>query len=581
MRARTSCFGNYRFSNPYKSYHLANFAIEKGAKRGSLAAINRGLKIAEALNSDLRQELYYNAAEALATVGLANRDLTLFNRACELAGKIGDLSFRHAATEAIAEGVAKLEAAPGLTVINSFFDLVEADGERHLTSIAHSLSKIINNNRLFWAEQTLRRAERPNRSSTITTYLTLTVALLTKESPTAFMKAARIARDCRLQYDPKARAEWEKAAEIYCRETLAWPDETVRTLADYSNIDLIINHFFPLIKLDGKAIAAKLSAGYDPLLAIEAALCPKVKLPGASEINELKKNGPVDWPEAFRQNIKLNSGDLINNSPNDLVMIGTEKGGRLAPDQRTAIEQMTAFIHRQQKLRGLPSVESGWEQLTDLTNECQGYYFPRFGNQAFRFGEELARLFPGLKVLDVGCRVPPDETPFFEYYGRLGAKTVGIDIINDELLPPGTRVGDVRALPFERASFDFITVPKIFGFGNPADTILEVVAGLSELYRVLDNGLVHLADNCLSPGIVYAANLAGFRYYYHREHLTPGKDWTGLPAGSFLVKKESDPAHNPFQPAINLLAANELDFSGGEGTVPCRDLLILKDGEDL
>ncbi len=289
----------------------------------------------------------------------------------------------------------------------------------------------------------------------------------------------------------------------------------------------------------------------------------------------------MSWGKARQRNFVLNPGDDL------LVEQGrgrtgqeitfkqlrlTPEGGRLTANQKKAIWPFIEFINGHQRQRHAPAVEREWSSLLALKREETSLYSPRHPYLIYAFEPKFGRLFKDLRVLDIGCVVEPPNFPFYQYYRKLGAAAIGIDISIENNPEAGAFHGDVRRLDFSDRSFDFVTIPMIFGIHNPAPTVLEIVAGLSELYRVLDRGIIHIADPILLPGLVYIANMLGFRYFYNQKR-SEG-NWNGIPVGSLLIKRADQLSGNPFQGIIDkYLLANEIIFSqNGKDALPLRKL---------
>jgi SAM-dependent methyltransferase len=291
----------------------------------------------------------------------------------------------------------------------------------------------------------------------------------------------------------------------------------------------------------------------------------------------------TSWSEARQRNFVLNSGDRVavfdwvdrRGEPVKASQIcPTPEGGKLTPEQKADIRPFVDFILEQQLRRHLPEVEREWREITALKSDRDSLYTPRYAHLIFKFRKEFGELFAGRRVLDIGCRIETPEYAFYRYYRNLGAKSVGIDLSVEEDAKEGVFRGDARMLAFPDRNFDYVTLPMIYGLNNPAETVLEIVAGLSELYRVSDNGLVHIADPILLPGLVYIANMLGFRYFYNFRWYDSADDWNGIPVGSLLVKRDAPLSGNPFQAVITEhLQGREFSFSS-EGTdeLPFRRL---------
>lgn len=292
----------------------------------------------------------------------------------------------------------------------------------------------------------------------------------------------------------------------------------------------------------------------------------------------------TSWREAFRRNHVLNTGDKVQEFDSydtrgrqiraSRISL-TPAGGRLTPEQKADIQLFVEFIQRQQLERHSDEVKREWNGITSLRIARDFLYAPRHTHLVFKFRSEFEHLFPGRRVLDVGCAVEDGRSAFYRYYRGFGASTTGIDLSVED--NPSERVfkGDARMLPFSDKGFDFVTLPMIYGLNNPAETVLEIAAGLSELYRVMDNGLVHIADPILLPGLVYIANLLGFRCFYNFQWHDSADDWNGIPVGSLLMKKDAPLPENPFQAVvIEHLRNHEIAFStDGTDELPVRNLI--------
>ena len=234
----------------------------------------------------------------------------------------------------------------------------------------------------------------------------------------------------------------------------------------------------------------------------------------------------------------------------------------LTVGERGKIKGWVDFIKEQQAQRYLPATVHAWRGVTLYVSDHPKHYDYRDPDGVF--SQKYSEIFAGRRVLDIGCRVVNPEHALYRHYRNMGAKAIGIDLLLEKDDPTeGIYQGDARMLAFPEAAFDFIDVPWLFGFGNPSNTILEVVAGFSELYRVLDNGLVHIANGSVrlavgispSPALVYIANLLQFGFYC----LDKEKD--GIPKGYYLVKKDKPMKQNPFRDIFCQLEEYEVNLS--------------------
>jgi hypothetical protein len=196
-------------------------------------------------------------------------------------------------------------------------------------------------------------------------------------------------------------------------------------------------------------------------------------------------------------------------------------------------------------------VPEGWAELCELRSTGHYLYAPRWTFPIFYFGGRHANLFNQLSGLDIGARVSSSDDPVkagplkftddnpllresfrphWKHYEEFGATMRAIDMLADPV-EPKIEVGDARLLPFQTASFDFVTLPMLFGPGNPCSTSLEIVTGISELHRVLrPSGFAYMADGILHPSVCFAAQLVGFTVL-----ISKGTE-DGLPVGTILTK---------------------------------------------
>ncbi len=272
----------------------------------------------------------------------------------------------------------------------------------------------------------------------------------------------------------------------------------------------------------------------------------------------------TNWNQAFAMNSALStfSRALAIVSPQETKVQVTPILDPLPLEVRQAISPFVQFIAGEQERRQASPGEvlTEWRKITELASEGGTLFAPRFGSPWYKFGERHQGIFTDLcSVLDVGCRVFPDEEAHYQYYRNMGAHAIGIDIIDDG--DPSTSVGDVRLLSHADATFDFITIASIFGHGNPAPTYLEVAAGISELHRVLGNGLIHIADKYMVPEVLFIAQLLGFQCFINPCRTLLIDDWNGIPVGALLVKRDGAMQDNIFSRVITELAGQELEFS--------------------
>lgn len=211
-----------------------------------------------------------------------------------------------------------------------------------------------------------------------------------------------------------------------------------------------------------------------------------------------------------------------------------------------------AFVRSQSAWReSHGQVPEGWAALCDLRVSGHYLYAPRWTFPIFYFRGRHASFFDQLLGLDIGARVSRSDDPVkasplkfaddnpllresfrphWKHYEEFGATMRAIDPFADPA-EPRIEVGDVRLLSFQTGSFDFITLPMLFGPGNPCSTSLEIVTGISELHRVLrPNGFAYLADGILHPSVCFAAQLVGFTVL-----VSKGTE-NGMPVGTILKK---------------------------------------------
>ena len=318
-----------------------------------------------------------------------------------------------------------------------------------------------------------------------------------------------------------------------------------------------------------------------------AAFVGKIEDPRVDELLSSRPFGtpqPIrNWTEAFARNFTL--ATVVEGIFNPTIIHGLSPRGKglvcglflqdellpISPREKAGIRPFIEFIQREQRARESVETRQGWERITELTGNVVDHYLPRHSDATYVFSPRHQRLFKDRRVLDIGCRVNPGLTPFYRHYRQFGAIARGIDL----KLETGEETaevskGDARMLPFADKSFDFITLPKIYGWRNPANTVLEVTAGLSELYRVLDNGLVHVADDMISPKVAYIADRIGFRCFLSPAWVGSLKPWNGIPVGLMMVKRDAPLTQNPFETVARQLNKGEISFprrGQGEETI--------------
>lgn len=218
-----------------------------------------------------------------------------------------------------------------------------------------------------------------------------------------------------------------------------------------------------------------------------------------------------------------------------------------------------AFVRSQSTWReSHGQVPEGWADLCDLRMSGHYLYAPRWTFPIFYFRGRHASFFDQLLGLDIGARVSRSDDPVkagplkfaddnpmlresfrphWKHYEEFGATMRAIDTFADPA-EPRIEAGDVRLLSFQTGSFDFITLPMLFGPGNPCSTTLEIVTGISEVHRVLrPSGFAYLADGILHPSVCFAAQLVGFTVL-----VSKGTE-NGMPVGTILTKgKDSEQA---------------------------------------
>lgn len=211
-----------------------------------------------------------------------------------------------------------------------------------------------------------------------------------------------------------------------------------------------------------------------------------------------------------------------------------------------------AFVRSQSTWRESHGrVPEGWADLCDLRMSGHYLYAPRWTFPVFYFRGRHASFFDHLLGLDIGARVSRSDDPVkagplkfaddnpmlresfrphWKHYEEFGATMRAIDIFADPV-EPRIEAGDVRLLSFQTGSFDFVTLPMLFGPGNPCSTTLEIVTGISEVHRVLrPSGFAYLADGILHPSVCFAAQLVGFTVL-----VSKGTE-NGMPVGTILTK---------------------------------------------
>lgn len=253
------------------------------------------------------------------------------------------------------------------------------------------------------------------------------------------------------------------------------------------------------------------------------------------------------WGDALRHNRVVNDLD-------ELRFKGT-KGGhcffQFVPaspedpflrEEKAFVQPFIEFVMAEQTHRTAPETQEGFVEVAKLRHEDPEYfYWPRYFNAKYYFGTAAkAANFQGGRGLDVGCLTTHGLATHYGYYETyFGMEMHAIDL-NLPLEQEGERVksADVRNLPFPNDYFDWATVPMVFGFGRPSDTILEIIVGLSELYRTT-KGFVHIADDTIMPEVVFVAQQLGFRTYYNTRKTSDRGMPLTMPMGLFLIKDRS------------------------------------------
>ena len=236
----------------------------------------------------------------------------------------------------------------------------------------------------------------------------------------------------------------------------------------------------------------------------------------------------------------------------DRVVIGENLEICLPLSLKYRLRAVASFVRQQSRWReNHRSVPAGWNELTKLRASGHYLYAPRWTFPIFFFRDTHGCPFSGLLGLDIGARVSraddinkvgplklAGDNPMLRetfrahwmHYEGLGASMRAVDLVADPA-EPRVEIGDVRLLKFPPCSFDFVTVPMIFGPGNPCSTLLEVVAGLSEVHRVLrPAGFAYVADGILHPSVCFAAQLIGFSVFISKGTTN------GMPVGTILTK---------------------------------------------
>lgn len=298
------------------------------------------------------------------------------------------------------------------------------------------------------------------------------------------------------------------------------------------------------------------------------ALSPPVS-PALHDAIPVRTMDPITtWESAHARNVSLLSSFALQSLPRSILeeregvtgFLMASRGWVLPAQRKACIQPFVDFIAGERARRHEPEGREGWASVAKLRSPHERHYLPRDAHPYFAFDPSFASLFGGVRVLDVGCR-NFNDVPFFERYRRMGAEALGVDINARTDLAKGVHQGDVRMLPFEDASFDFISVPKIFGCECPSNTLLEIVVGLSELHRVLANGMVHIADHYIAPELAYVAQAVGFRVFTSPLWTAEWRPWDGVPVGYLLAKQDAALDDNPFKTILDRLAAGELVFS--------------------
>ena len=269
-------------------------------------------------------------------------------------------------------------------------------------------------------------------------------------------------------------------------------------------------------------------------------------------LSEFEGNGvaPQTWHGALSKNKRVPKWDRTINETLEICL----------PAQLKRHLRITeAFVRSQSTWReSHGQVPEGWADLCDLRMSGHYLYAPRWTFPIFYFRGRHTSFFDQLLGLDIGARVSRSDDPVkagplkfaddnpmlresfcphWKHYEEFGATMRAIDTFADPA-EPRIEAGDVRLLSFQTGSFDFITLPMLFGPGNPCSTTLEIVTGISEVHRVLrPSGFAYLADGILHPSVCFAAQLVGFTVL-----VSKGTE-NGMPVGTILTKgKDSEQA---------------------------------------
>jgi hypothetical protein len=264
--------------------------------------------------------------------------------------------------------------------------------------------------------------------------------------------------------------------------------------------------------------------------------------------------GLQTWPSALSKNKRVPKWDRTIGETLEICLPAQLKRHLCATE---------AFVRSQSTWRDSHGqVPDGWAEICELRMSGHYLYAPRWTFPIFYFRGRYASFFDRLLGLDIGARVSRSDDPVkagplkfaddnpmlresfrphWKHYEELGATMRAIDTLADPA-EPRIEAGDVRLLPFQTSSFDFITLPMLFGPGNPCSTSLEIVTGISEVHRVLrPNGFAYLADGILHPGVCFAAQLVGFTVL-----ISKGTE-NGMPVGTILTKgKDSEQTSGRF-----------------------------------
>ena len=255
--------------------------------------------------------------------------------------------------------------------------------------------------------------------------------------------------------------------------------------------------------------------------------------------------GLQTWPAALSKNKRVPKWDRTIGETLEICLPAQLKRHLCATE--TFVRSQSTWRDRHGQ------VPDGWAEICKLRMSGHYLYAPRWTFPIFYFRGRYARFFDQLLGLDIGARVSRSDDPVkagplrfaddnpllresfrphWKHYEELGATMRAIDTLTDSA-EPRIEAGDVRLLPFRTGSFDFITLPMLFGPGNPCSTSLEIVTGISEVHRVLrPNGFAYLADGILHPSVCFAAQLVGFTVL-----VSKGTE-NGMPVGTILTKGE-------------------------------------------